>query len=304
MTNTTLVAAEAVSSVKATVTPVVLIAEEALPPGLVKTIFDWQPIPAFGFPFWIVISIFLIICTIIVFRYWWKRSARLNSVKGWLESLKKMSQFDVQVWIISRVQKLTIECLYIKDNVLSNHDETQIGMWHVNSSMGIVRVGGNPAVVISEDYDQNRDFLTEIALCHACDYVNAKMYDLYKMLDETYKKAIEKKEITEKTPNPALLCKPIDDADVYDRTGRDLLKNIFPDAIPVPSYNNFNPNRFRKYFPRGCSGMFFGGELIRDAEKLNTNIPEKNWIERNIVLFIAIVFAGMAILVAYYVPLG
>jgi hypothetical protein len=246
----------------------------------------------------------LLICLLIVIRYWWKRSSRLNSVKGWLESLRKMSQFDVQVWIISRVQKLTIECLTIKDNVLSNHDETQIGMWHVNSSMGIVRVGGNPAVVISEDYDQNRDFLTELAICQACDYANANMEELAIQLDKKYKELVAAEKLPKDALNPASLCQTIDNADSYDRTGRDLLKNLFPENVNILPYNIFAPNRFRKYFPRGCSGMFFGGELIRDAEKLNTNIPERSWIEKNLVLFIAIAFAGIAILTAYYVPLG
>jgi hypothetical protein len=276
----------------------------ATPPGLTTTIFDWQPVPQFGFPIWIAVSIALIIILIAVIRYWWKRSGRLNSVKGWLESLRKMSQYDMQVWIISRVQKLTIECLTIKDNVLSNHDETQIGMWHVNSAMGVIRVGGNPAVVISEDYDQNRDFITEIALCHACDNANAHMDELYKKLDEAYQVALNEKKITENVSNPALLCHPIHDAEVYDRTGRELLKNLNMEGIYIWSYNIFNPNRFRKYFPRGCSGMFFGGELIRDAEKLNTNVKESNWIEKNLVLIIAVVFAGIAMGIAYYVPLG
>ena len=281
-----------------------VIATEILPPGQTTTIFDWAPIPQFGFPFWILISIFFIGCTLFVVHYWYKRSGRLNSVKGWLESLKKMNQYDIQVWIISRVQKLTIECLTTKDNVLSNHDESQIGMWHVNSSMGVIRVGGNPAVVISEDYDQNRDFLTEIAICHACDYANENMYELSQKLDESYKKALDERKIDQSTPNPGLLCVQIDSADAYDRTGRELLKNLNPVGVFIPPYNIFNPNRFRKYFPRGCSGMFFGGELIRDAEKLNVGVVAQGWLEKNILLFIALIVAVVSILVAYYLPLG
>jgi len=276
---------------------------EALPEGMTTTIFDWQPVPQFGFPFWVVICLVLVIAFIATIWYWWSCSSKLNSVHGWLESLRKMSQFDVQVWVISRVQRLTIECMAIKDNVISNHDTNQIGMWHVNSSMGIVRVGGLPAVVISEDYDQNRDFITEIALCHACDYANENMDKMAKELNEAYQKAIKEKKIDQTVQNPSELCIPIEDAEVYDRTGRELLKNLNPAGISINPYNIFDPNRFRKYFPRGCSAMFFGGELIRDADKLNANIKQMSWIEKNIPLFIALVFAAIAILVAAYAPL-
>jgi hypothetical protein len=281
-----------------------LTATQVLPPGQVTTIFDWTPIPQFGIPFWVVISGFLFLILLIVIRYWWKRSSRLNSIRGWKESLMKMSQFDVQVWIVSRVQKLTIECLTIKDNVLSYYDESNIGMWHVNSSMGIIRVGGNPAVMISEDYDQNRDILTELAVCHGADNANENMPEMAKQLDEKYKAMIASKDISpEEIPNPALLCQPIENADSYDQTGHELLKQLHPNGIIIPPYNIFNPNRFRKYFPRGTSAMFFGGELIRDSQKLNQGIEEPSWLSKNAIVIICMVLAVIAILIGYQLPL-
>lgn len=282
----------------------VLIAKEILPPGQVTTILDWMPVPQFGFPFWVVLAIALFVTIIAVVIYWWKRSSRLNSVKGWLTSLRSMGQGDVQVWIISRIQKLTIECLRIKDNILSYPDElNNISIWHINSSMGVIRVGGNPAVVISEEYDQNRDLLTEIAICTACDKVNENITDLSEKLNGAYKTKVESGELSPKSPNPAELCVPITDSDVYDVTGRKLLQNIYPENIPIPSYNNFDPNRFQKYFPRGCSAMFFGGELIEDARRLNQNEDKANWIDKNIPLFIAVVFVLIVMAFAFYLPL-
>ena len=280
-----------------------LIATQVLPPNQVTTPFDWMPIAYFGIPFWVVISGFLIICTLITIRFWWKKSSRLNSIRGWKESLQKMTQWDVQVWIISRVQKLTIECLIIKDNVLSYIDETNISMWHVNSAMGIIRVGGNPAVVISEDYDQNRDIMTELALCHGCEYANSHMDEMKKMLNEKYLKMVADKEIEKGSPNPADLCLHILDADTYDKTGRELMTNLWPEGVRKPAYEIFNPNKFRKYFPRGCGAMFFGGELYRDSSKLNTNETPENWVSKNAILGAALIIALVAIIVAFYLPI-
>lgn len=284
-----------------------LVATEVLfyPHGQITTIFDWQPIPVFGFPFWIIISFFLFFCWLIVIHYWRKRNKKLNPIKGWLISLKKMTQTDAQVWIISRLQKLTIECLAIKDNILSYDTDKNISMWHVNSAMGSIRVGGrNPAVICSEDYDQNRDPLTEIALCHACDTANATMDKLATQLNEAYQKAMKAGEITTAVMNPAEIAKPIENAESYERTGKELLKQLNPNGIEINAFSVFQPNRFLKYFPRGCSAMWFGGELTRDAEGLNDDKDIKGFIEKNIILIVAVVFAGLAIGAGYYIQIG
>jgi hypothetical protein len=269
-----------------------------VPPGMKIGFFDFAPLA--GIPLWLYVTIFCIFIFVLVNVYWMMRMRRLASVRGWAESLKKMSQEDVQVWFISRVQKLTIECLTIKDNILSPHDWTNIGMWHVNSPQGIIQVGGNKAVVCSEDFDQNRDFVTEIALCHACDDFNANQEGLKVDLEKKYQQAL--------TVNPELerpkVIKPIEDCNAYEIYGRQCLQVINPDGIQIPPYNIYNPNKFRKYFPRGCSAMFFGGELIHDARKLNLRRKPKGFWEVHAYLMVAGGIAMISLLVAWLFPIG
>lgn len=278
-----------------------------VPQGMGLGPLDWAPIGPI--PVWLYISFIFILFFIAVNLYWILRIRRLASVKGWAESLKKMTQEDVQVWFISRVQKLTIECLTIKDNILSPHDQTNIGMWHVNSPQGIIQVGGNKAVVCSEDFDQNRDFVTEIALCHVCDEFNANQEQLKAELDLKYQELIadaKELKLSEEyieTIKPQTV-QPIEDCDAYERYGRKCLQVTHPDGLTVPAYNIYNPNRFRKYFPRGCSGMFFGGELIHDARKLNLRRKPKGFWEVHAFLMMAGGISMIALLVAWLFPMG
>jgi hypothetical protein len=269
-----------------------------IPNGMAIGPFDWSPLA--GIPFWIYITIFFIFVFILVNVYWLLRMRRLASVRGWAESLKKMTQDDVQVWFISRVQRLTIECLTIKDNILSPHDQTNIGMWHVNSPQGIIQVGGNKAVVCSEDFDQNRDFVTEIALCHACDEFNANQEQLKEEMETKYQQALA---INKDIEKPKVI-KPVEDCEAYEIYGRQCLQVINPDGLTIPAYNIYNPNRFRKYFPRGCSAMFFGGELIHDARKLNLRRKPKGFWEVHAFLMMAGGVSMIALLVAWLFPMG
>jgi len=278
-----------------------------IPQGMEIGMFDWAPLA--GIPFWLYVTIFFIFIFILVNVYWMMRMRRLSSVRGWAESMKKMTQEDVQVWFISRVQKLTIECLTIKDNILSPHDQTNISMWHVNSPQGIIQVGGMKAVLCSEDFDQNRDIVTEIALCNACDEFNANQEQLKDDLDtkfeELRKKAKEQgateTDIAELKPH---IVQPIEDCAAYEAYGKKCLMVTHNDGLTIPPYSIYNPNRFRKYFPRGCSGMFFGGELIHDARRLNLRRKPKGFWEVHAFLMMAGGIAMIALLVAWLFPMG
>jgi hypothetical protein len=236
--------------------------------------------------------------------YWAIRMGKLASVRGWIESLKKITQDDVQVWVISRVQKLTIDCMTIKDNVLSPHDPTNIAMWHVNSPQGVIQVGGNKAVVVSEDSDQNRDIIVEMALCHNCDTFNATQEDYKRKLDDQYQKAlVVVKELGGDPPEKPKTVKPIDDCDAYEEYGRKCLFFLNPDGLEIPAYNIYNPNKFRKYFPKGTGSMFCGGELIHDARKLNLRRKPKSFWEVHAFLLMAAGIGLIAILAAWLMPL-
>lgn len=283
--------------------PTVIIAKtiDSIPPGTsLNPIFDWAPI--MDIPIWIPISFIFILILVLPSIYWLMRISKLSSVKGWAESLRKMSQDDVQVWVISRVKKLTIECMTIKDNILSSHDPTNIAMYHVNSDAGVVRVGGASAVVVSEDFDQNRDFLTEIALCYACDEFNMNQEQLRNSLNEVNRKNIEKGLVP--VNNKPIVVQPIEDCEAYEMYGRKCLQVINPEGLKIPSYSMFDPSKFRKYFPRGCSSMWFGGELIHDARKLNLRRKAKSFLEVHAFLIMSFGIAIISIMAAWLFPLG
>jgi hypothetical protein len=84
---------------------------DTIPQGMaLNPIFDWSPI--LGVPLWVFVTIALIVFfPVLVNIYYFRKVGKLSAIYGWLESLQKMTQDDVQVWIISRVQRLTIECM-------------------------------------------------------------------------------------------------------------------------------------------------------------------------------------------------
>lgn len=276
----------------------------AVPEGMgINPWFDWSPL--LGIPFWIFIAAVCLLVLIYANLYWILRIRRLASVKGWAESLKKMTQEDVQVWVISKVQKLTIECMMIKDNVLSSKEPNNISMWYVSSPMGIISVGGCRAAVISEDFDRNRDFVTEIALCHNLDLFNENLEGLKEEVDKRYK------QLTANTSNEEAagiekphIMKQIESFDQYDKYGKSCLSHLYPHGLTIPAYNLFNPNKFRKYFPIGNTSMSYGGEIIMKSRNISINKPDTGFWEKHAFLMIAAGVAMISVIGAWMFPLG
>ena len=286
-----------------------------VPEGMSLGPFDWAPF--LGIPLWFYITIFFILIVIVVFMYWIIRLRRLSSVSGWIESLKKMTQDDVQVWVISKVKRLTIECMTIKDNVLSRHNPLDISMWYVSSPMGVISVGGCKAVVVSEDFDRNRDVAVEIALCHNLDYFNANQEwlkdqamtkyrkwseDVRKeMMDEGLKEEYITGYINDRKPQ---IMKPVESFGEYIAYGRKCLYNQNPDRLAMPPYNIFDPHKFRKYFPIGNTSSFFGGEMVTEARDMNIDRKEKGFWEENMFLMSASGIAMISVIAAWLFPIG
>ena len=281
----------------------VIIKGTEIPTGMgVNPIFDWQPF--LGIPLWFIIGVVLVFGLILVWFYWLRRVSVFRSVAGWKESAMKATQSDIQTWVISRTQKLTIECMTIKDNILSSHDPQNISMFHINSGAGIIRVGSVPGVVISEDYDQNRDFITETALVYNCDEFNRNQEELRQILKEKYEKdriTAQRQGLEVKKPQ---IVQPISDASSYNKYGRTCLANLNPDGLSFPSYGMFDPQKFRKYFPRGRSGMFFGGVLLYDSRKLNLRKKQKGFWEVHAFLAGAIAVGMIALIGVCFFPMG
>ena len=100
-------------------------------------------------------------------------------------------------------------------DILSFGDsEENINMWHLNSPY-LIRIGGISAPIISEDNDQNRDIVTEIAICHAAEYLNANIEELRTKLNARYKELVSVGAYPADAENPANLIRPITDGDDY-----------------------------------------------------------------------------------------
>ena len=278
----------------------------AIPNGMsINPWLDWAPI--LGIPFWVYIAIFFILVFLFANLYWFLRIGRLAGVKGYVESLRAMKQEDALVWIISRVQKLTFECMTIKDNVLSSHDPMNISMWYVSSPMGIITVAGKKGVVISEDFDRNRDFITEIALTHNLDAFNSALEYHREEVEKKFQQKLlaagtddEKEELKATKPRVMKLVESFDD---FDKNGKQCLQNLSKDSLKVPPYNIFNPNAFRKYFPVGNSSMHFGGDIIMESRDMNIDKKEKSFWEVHAILILCGGIALIAIMAAWLFPI-
>lgn len=279
-----------------------ILATDVIPQGMsLNPIFDWSPM--LGVPLWVFMTIALVVFgPVLVNIYWFRRVGKLAAIYGWLTSLQKMTQEDVQVWIISRVQRLTIECMQIKDNVLSFPEWDRIEMWHHNSPMARIIVGGNPGLVISEDYHHTRDFISEIAITHNCDEFNANIDHL--------KEELKKKKEEAKAAGLSLatleqqIVKPIIDCPSYDDHGRTCLMHLNPDGLNYPAYNIYNPTRFRKYFPLGNSATQLGGEVIEDSKEFRVRRKEPGFLEKYMIFGTCAIIGLIIVVAAWFVPLG
>ena len=265
---------------------------------------DWAPV--LGIPFWVYITVFFILVFLFANLYWFMRIGRLSGIKGYVESLREMKQEDALVWIISRVQKLTFECMTIKDNVLSSHDPMNISMWYVSSPMGIITVAGKKGVVISEDFDRNRDFITEIALTHNLDAFNSALEYHREEVEKKFQQKLlsagteeEKAELKASKPRVMKLVESFDD---FDKYGKQCLQNLSKDSLKIPPYNVFNPNAFRKYFPVGNSSMHFGGDIIMESRDMNIDKKEKGFWDVHAVLFICAGIGMMIVMATWLFP--
>ena len=120
--------------------PIVQVPGQAVPTGMeLNPVLDWSPV--LGVPLWVLLTIAIIVFgPVLINIYYFRKVGRLASIRGWLESMQRMTKEDVQVWVISRVQRLTIDCMQIKDNVISVQDFKSIEMWYHKSPMARIMI--------------------------------------------------------------------------------------------------------------------------------------------------------------------
>lgn len=282
-----------------------------IPAGVATTALDWQPIPVFGVSLWAILILLSLAALVIVWFHWADKSGDLAAIKPWFIKLKELKLGKKQVVRLSRAGDFIPDVLDIFDNVLSYGDsEENINQWHLNSPQGMIRIGGISAAVISEDNNENRDIVVELALCHAAEYLNAHIEDLRIELNDRFKELVEQGAYPVDAPNPANLIRPInngddyigqydeDQAPDYQRSGRFLLQLLNPEGIRIDAIGQYNQNKMRKYWFRGKTSAFYGGTNIRAVEDKYVKKSDKpdGFFQRYGALMIAaVIFLGCMI---------
>ena len=261
-----------------------VVAGDILAPGQVlNPWFDWSPL--LGIPVWVLIAAFLFMCLIVVNLYWLFRMKRLASVRGYVTVMAKATQEDVMVLVLSTTRNLTIECLRKRDTVLEFYNKLRISKWFHDSPISVVHVGGKGAMIVTENYYRTRDMVSEIALCHACDYFNSNQ--------ERFQKE-----------NPEKIVPLIKDYDNYVEFGREELEKNNPFGIRIPAFTIFDPQKFSKYFPKGLTAMFFGGVIVRLARKKKVTAKQQGLLEKYLGLGMFLTISVLCVISAWMVPLG
>jgi len=238
-------------------------------------LFDWTVL--MGIPFWLLIDIALTMLCGIVLLYWLFRMKRLRSVRGYVEVLKKATQFDEMVWIVNATRKLTIECMSMCDGVLKFPGGNNIIRWVHDERVPPLNIGGAGGILCSEGYYRSRDMVAEIARDIACDNYNANV----ESLDNS--------------------TGPITNYIDYERFGRPNLETIYPYGPSVPSFVQFDPERDAKYKPIGLTARLNGGFFKRDVARLRVGGNQAKWYEKFIIPGVILVIVVVALIASWQI---
>lgn len=307
---------EAIAAIIANTTPEVLPTpvptQTPLPDGIAASALDWAPVPIepFNIPIWAIFVLLSFAALLLIYFKWSDQSANLDSIKVWYVKMAELKAGKMQVVRLTRAGNFIPDCMDIFDNILSYGDgEENINQWKMRSSAGIVKIGGISAALLSEDYDQNRDPVTEMAICRASQLLDEHMDEFKIALTERYNEMISAKIYDGE--NPAKLVRPVHSYNDYigkdsdksaakdERSGHTLFQWIFPNGIPIPSYTPFNQTESRKFWPVGNNtSAFFGGENQRIVEEklVKPNDKQRGFFEQwGGVVIAAMVFMGCLI---------
>ena len=254
----------------------------------INPFFDWSPF--LGLPIWLFTTILCILFLLWVILSWVFKLRRMRAVRGYVEAADKGTQEDMQVWVFGKTKKLTIECLKYWGSLIHYPKNVKITKWRHASIMATMTIGGVPAVAVSDDYDQTRDMVSEIALCEAGETFNNNIDNLSKWVKENNLQNI--------------IVRPIKSFSDYERFGRELLEMVYPNGPPIKSYSIFDHTTFRKYFPKGRDGDLSGGIFLRKARKLKPKTKDPGFLDKYLPIGLCVLFIGVLVFGAMYVPLG
>lgn len=283
-----------------------------LPPGIASSVLDWAPVPIvpFNIPIWAILVLLSFAALLLVYFKWSDQSANLDPIKVWYIKAAELKAGKMQVIRLTRAGNFIPDCLDLFDNILSYGDgEENINQWKMRSASGIVRIGGIAAALLSEDYDQNRDPVTEVAICRASQLLDENMDEIKMALTERYNQMVSQKIYDGE--NPARLVRPVHSYNDYigkdsdksaardENSGHALFQWIFPAGIPIHSYTPFNQNESRKFWPVGNNtSAFLGGENQRIVEEklVKPSDKQRGFFEQwGGVVIAAMVFMGCLI---------
>jgi hypothetical protein len=288
-----------------------------LPAGLATSALDWSPIPIvpFNIPIWAIFAFLSFAAVVLIYLKWNDQSADLDSIKVWYLKMAELKAGKMQVVRLTRAGNFIPDCMDIFDNILAYGDsEDNINQWRMRSAAGIIRIGGIAAALLSEDFDQNRDPPTEMAICRASRLLDENIDEFRRALTERYNDLVKSKIYDGE--NPAKLVRPIHsyndyigkasdkDAAIEGQSGHALFQWIFPGGIPIHSYTPFNQTEARKFWPAGNNtSAFLGAEnlriveekLVKPADKQRGFLEQWGGVMLAAMIFIGCLIAGAAI---------
>lgn len=283
-----------------------------IPAGIATSALDWSPIPIppFNIPIWAIFVFISFAALVLVYFKWSDQSSDLDSIKIWYLKMAELKAGKMQVIRLTRAGNFIPDCMDIFDNILSYGDsEDNINQWKMRSAAGIIRIGGISAALLSEDFDQNRDPPTEMAICRASRIIDEHMDEIRRALTERYNELVSSRIYDGE--NPAKLIRPIHSYNDYigkatdkdaakdEKSGHSLFQWIFPEGVPIHSYTPFNQIESRKFWPSGNStSAFFGGENQRIVEEklVKPNDKQRGFLEQwGGVALAALIFCGCLI---------
>jgi hypothetical protein len=213
-------------------------------------------IPVGGVPIWFWILV-VIAFSIVMTNFWWiyKRMV-MAPVSGYLSAFKSGQP---QTIFLDKNKSFSIKFLEYIDGVLAYKEVSNISKWLVQSPTSVARLGGLSTLIVRDNYDYSVDPIAEIAICTLASSWNSKYKD-----------------------NSITNYK---DYESYRDSGQ--LEAEYPNGVPIPLYNIYNPSLIQKYLPSGRSAGTFGSHLTSKAREMRTDKSQEKWYEKYVPIGVA-----------------
>jgi len=238
-------------------------------------IWDFSP-SGIAFPLWLGILL-LLAFALIASNFWWiYKYLVMRPVAGHGTASKSGSDHVQQVLVFGMNRAFSIQILDYMEKVLSFKDPNRVARWLQTSPFATGMLGKKSIMLISEIFDTCKDPVAELAIVTVCREHNKTVTDMSDMII-TYNDFKAK---------------------------RELLEHNNPVAVNVPSVMHYNPADIYQYTPENRTAGQFGGTVLKDAGDLNRASAKKTFWEKNIQLFVCVIFAVAMIIISAWFALN